>query len=379
MMPASNQIENILSSRKGYFLIFLAWLLAEMAWCNIFGVEFSLESVKYINEANYLLQHHSLSQARYLFYLPTILVITFSFVIKTGLYGALFFLLIYNFLTYYVFFQALKKRFTVIQSFAIFLFCLAFWPYQSWTLSLYSETFFYSSIVLLLSHLLAFKKFTLKYSVLLCLTVALVVISRPLGILCVPGVLAFIFFKLNRKQKIVFSFTVVMFGLLLNYVARIIFTTTPDWTMQRPLLEAFLICDIPGPLAGKPLDLTDDPNPLYQLFYYITHNFSIFISLAAERMKLFFFLTRDYYSTKHNTFLLAVVIPLYIIIVAGVRKIRKRREGIVPFLLVTILCFAASVAVQCDDYHNRFFLSLWPLLLLLVAFAVFRKRSVANG
>src|SRR5688572_9922136 len=112
MIISADRIQNLLSGRKGFFMVLFVWLLAELVWYMVFGVLYQLESRKYINEANYLLKHHSLSQQRFLFYLPTILVIAFSFTVKAGLTGALIILLLYNLFAYYRFFLALKKYFT---------------------------------------------------------------------------------------------------------------------------------------------------------------------------------------------------------------------------------------------------------------------------
>jgi hypothetical protein len=354
-------------ANRDYWIIVAMWLLAELLLFGKLGFYFQMEAEKYISEANFILQNQHLSQGRYLFYLSTILIIALSISIKIGLHGAVFIIAIINLAGYLYFFKALKKVFNArLPAFLVILFLLSFWPYQAWSLFLYTECLFYSVVMVLFSRLLLYEKMDMKFLVSTFFILALVIISRPLGILFVFPVLFFLFFHLTRRQKIFFYGLLIVAFFLLGWVVQVVFTTTPDWNMQRAFLEENIICDMPVTMGNSQLEVSDHPNQLYRLFFYITHNFSHFSGLALTRLKYFFLNTRPYYSGMHNAYLLISLVFIYACILIGIRSIKtKFSTSLLVFIFSTIFFFALAIAFQCDDYHNRFFLTLMPLLTVL--------------
>jgi len=356
-----------LQKNKEYWFIACVWLVVELILFWHFGFNYQLEAGKYINQANIVLETSYVSQARYLFYISTIFIIAFNLLIKTGLEGAIIMIMIINLFSYLYFYKALKFVFkSRLPAFIIIFFLFSFWPFQSWSLFLYTECLFYSSVLVLFSRLLLFKTFNFKFIMSLFCILIWVILSRPLGILFIFPVLFFIFFHLTKKQKFIFSGIFIMSLLILNWVVQIVFTTTPDWTMEKSFLEGNIICDMPGTINNTGLVISDSHNQLYRLFYYITHNFSHFANLDLTRLKYFFLNTRTYYSTLHNFYLLIYLIAVYSCIIVGVKNIRKVLSlPQIVFIITTVLFFAFTIALQCDDYHNRFFLTLFPLLTVL--------------
>lgn len=353
---------------KAYGIVALLWLSFQLLWYVCFGFHFDLEAEKYIGEAEYVLTNHHFSAGRFLFYSSTIFVIAFAYVTKLGLYGALFVIMAINLGCYLYFYKALCRLFqnAFLACLPVF-FLLSLWPYQSWTLYLYTEALFYSVTMGLFAHLSLFKKITARYVIVAFFWLLLVVLSRPLGILFVPPVLLFFFFKLTTKQKFYFVGAVALMFVALNYIVQVVFTTTPDWNMQRAITEGDIICDVPGtPAEG--LRLTNHSNQLYRLLYYITHNFSHFARLALTRLRYFFFLVRPYYSAFHNAYLIASLVFFYGCILLGAKRIiNSFPSALLAFMGLSILLFALTIAVQCDDYHNRFFLTLMPFFTVMAA------------
>jgi hypothetical protein len=354
---------------KSGLVVFGLWVLFELIWLLIFGVHFNLEATKYINEAKHILYNGKFSQSRYVFYSSTIAIIAFSLLINIGLYGALCLTALINFCAYLYFFRALQKLFTNrILPYVIIVGLLSFWPYQSWTLYLYSESIFYSAVLFLFSHLILFKRLNVKFLINTFFFLGLLIFSRPLGVLFVLPALLFILFQMTPKQRMYFSATSLLLLILLNYIVQVVFTTTPDWNMDRAISEGDIICDIPGSASNQTLILTDHPNQLYKLFFYIFHNPKHFSILAVTRLKFFFLLVRDYYSTIHNLYLITHLIVIYGSILFGLKRIVKTLP--VPlntFIFSTIISFSATIALQCDDYHNRFFLTLTPFFITWTA------------
>lgn len=354
-------------SKRDYWIVVGMWVVAELLLLGKFGFYFQMEAEKYIDEANFILENHHLSQGRYLFYLSTILVIALSFLVKAGLYGAVSIILFINLVSYLYFFKALKRVFNSrLPAFLVIFFLLSFWPYQAWSLFLYTECLFYSFVMILFSRLLLFEKPDLKFLVSTVMILALVIISRPLGVLFVFPVLFFFYFHLNRKQKLFLYGVLILAFLLLGWVVQVVFTTTPDWNMQRAFLEENIICDMPVVVSNSHPEVSDHPNQLCRLFFYITHNFSHFSGLALTRLKYFFLNTRTYYSGMHNAYLLVTLLLIYGCIVIGIKRIRKVfSTSLLFFIFSAIFFFALAIAFQCDDYHNRFFMTLMPLLAVL--------------
>jgi hypothetical protein len=158
---------------------------------------------------------------------------------------------------------------------------------------------------------------------------------------------------------------------LLNLVVQVVFTTTPDWNMKRALTENSIICDVPRAMAATDLDLSQHPNQLYQLFYFVTHNFTHFTSLALTRLRYFFVMMRDYYSTLHNVYLVVHLLFLYGSILVGIKRLlRTFPRALLVFAFSSILLFALAIALQCDDYHNRFALTLMPIYTTLAVWVL---------
>jgi hypothetical protein len=240
-----------------YLIVVGMWIVAELLLFGKFGFYFQMEAEKYIGEANFILQNQHLSQGRYLFYLATILIIALSFSMKIGLYGALFIIMMINLAGYLYFFKALKKSFnSKLPAFLSILVLLSFWPYQTWSLFLYTECLFYSFVMFLFSRLMLYKTMDLKFLGTVFFLLLLVVISRPLGVLFVFPVLFFLYFHLSGRQKKFFYALLILAFLLLNWVVQVVFTTTPDWNMQRAFLEENIICDMPVKCRIIPINFT---------------------------------------------------------------------------------------------------------------------------
>lgn len=356
----------------GYGAVIGMWFVFQLLWFVLLGFHFDLEAEKYIREAQYLLRHHRFSEARYLFYFSTTAVVAFCLQTGLGLYGALFLIMLFNLLGYLYFFKALRFYFKDVWTpYLVVFLLLSFWPYQGWTLYLYTECFFYTAVLLLFANLLLYKNLTVRFTLATLLLLLLVLVSRPLGVLFVFPTLLFIFFKCSKKQKMFFSIVLALAVFLSYSLVQTVFTTTADWSLQKTTEEADIICDIPGPTPDQPLVLSNSHSQLYQLFFYVTHNFSHFIKLAAIRSRHFFTMVRDYYSLFHNGYLLLYLAAMYGSILFGTRRIRRLLSVPVLSFMVAVIClFALAVALQCDDYHNRFFLTLMPFFMTMTAVAI---------
>ncbi len=356
--------------------IILFWVVVEFVCYILYGFNFSNEGEKYINEATYLIENKNFSQARFLFYSTTIFIIAFAKTVFNNLNVAILLLLTINLFCYLHFYNSLKKYFKQIKyPFLIVVSLMCFLPFQSWTMYLYTENIFYSLILLLFAHILTGSCLCLSNIIKLFVITLLLLLSRPLGILFLLPIFLFLFSNAKRNERIILLFLSFFGVFIFYYISQVVFTTTSDWTIQKSFIEENLICDVPTIKAKKDLNIIESSNKLKVLWYYITHNFVHFIGLASARLKLFFLLVRNYYSTIHNIFLLMVIIPVYLILIIGLKKIHTNINiGIKIFITTLFFLFTISIAMQCDDYHNRFFLCLLPFLFFLVA-VVLKKNK----
>lgn len=219
--------------------------------------------------------------------------------------------------------------------------------------------------------LILYKPDNFKNVALILIVLLFTLIARPLGILFTVGVYFYFFFSATKKWKIVIACSSVVMIVIGYFFVNTVFSSIHDWTITQGFEEESIICDLPASQPYQKLDLAKTGSPVYHLWYYLTHNFLHFLRFAGIKIQYFFLMTRKYYSNIHNLYLLLNVIPLYLFVLCSffIRKHYFSKE-IVAFLVSTILIYALAIVFQCDDYHNRFLLSIYPLFILLAARAI---------
>ncbi len=345
------------------------WLISTLIYLSIHGVVIELEAAKYIEQAHRYIDTGSFSAPRFYFYSATIIIITLAIKVNIGMFGAFVIQALINFFAYILFYKALSKIFKrSVTPLLIIVYLLAFSPYQSWIVFLYTESVFYSGILILTSLLILYKPDNLKHILIILAALILTFISRPLGILFSVGIYLYFFINAGRKWKIIIALGSVAMMALAYFFVNAVFSSIHDWHITQAFEEESIICDLPAAQPYQKLDLYSTGSPVYQLWYYVTHNFSHFLRFAGIKIQYFFLMTRNYYSSSHNIFLLLNVIPVYLLAVYSFFiKPQYFSKGLIVFLTSSILIYTVAIIFQCDDYHNRFILSIYPLFVLLAA------------
>ncbi|MFT4095450.1 MAG: hypothetical protein QM640_17615 [Niabella sp.] len=361
--------ENFLS-KYGLGVLFGIWTISTIIYVSVFGLNSSLEAVKYIGAARELLQNGRLPETRYWFYFLTIAFIGGSLFFKCGLTGAFLLQAAYNLFAYYFFYRALKKLFdSCLTPVLIIVYLLLFWPYQSWITFLYTESAFYSSVLLLFSCIVLYPATNLRNLIKTAAALLLTIISRPLGILFIGNTGLYLLNKMPKKQRIAAGILILFAAIAAVRIVDTIFSTISDWTIMKPFVEENIICDLPSQKSDTALQLARSGSPLYQLLYYCVHNPAHFFHFAFIKLKYFFGATRSYYSTAHNAFLLMNMLPIYLLAIGATIKV-KMKSNIKPFIWITIGLFTLAIALQCDDWHNRFILAIYPFFVILAAYGL---------
>ena len=355
--------------KYGKLLVATMWLIFTLIYLSIHGVVTELEAAKYIDEAHLYINSGSFSAPRFYFYSATIFIMVLAIKINIGMFGAFVIQALLNLFAFIFFYKALTKLFqSSYTPILIIFYLLVFSPYQSWVVFLYTESVFFSAILILISVLIKYKPGNLKNILLIILALFFTFIARPLGILFCVGVYLYFFYHANKKWKIIIACCSVFMIMLGYFFINNVFLSIHDWRITQAFEEESIICDLPAALPYQQLDLSKTGSPVYQLWYYLTHNFSHFLRFAGIKIQYFFLMTRNYYSSTHNFFLLVNVIPVYLLgICSFFIKKQLFSKGIIIFLVSSILIYTATIVFQCDDYHNRFILSIYPLFVLLAA------------
>jgi len=355
--------------KHGKLIVTGAWVLSTLLYLYYFGIVTNLEAGKYIEEAHRYIDNGAFSAPRYWFYAVTLFIMIISIKLQVGMTGAFILQALLNLFAYLFFYKALQKLFPgkFIALLVIF-YLLAFWPYQSWVVFLFTESAFFSSILIFTAALILYPPDRWKNFILAGTCLLLVIISRPLGILFCGGWYVYLFIHASKKMKLVIAGCSVVLATLAYFTINAVFNSIRDWTITQAFEQESIICDLPAAGPYEKLDLSATGSPVYQLYYYLVHNFNHFIHFAGIKLRYFFLMKRPYYSFTHNLFLLVNLIPLYLLSLIGIfSKANEFGKGIMAFILVTILLYALTIILQCDDYHNRFFLSIYPLLVILAA------------
>ena len=356
-------------ARQGKLLTAIFWLLSTIIYFTIHGVVTSLEAAKYIEEARRYIDTGSFSAPRFYFYCVTIFIMVFAIKIKAGMLGAFLIQALLNFLAYLLFYKAMTKVFhSPFTPLVIIIYLLAFSPYQSWVVFLYTESVFFSAILILISVLVLYPPANWKNILLLVLSLLFTIVSRPLGILFGMGVFLYFFYYAGKKWKLILTGSSVIFLVLGYYSVNTVFESIKDWSITQGFEQESIICDMPAPQPYHKLELATEGSPVFHLWYYVSHNFSHFIHFAGVKLQYFFLMTRNYYSRGHNVFLLLNSIILYSLAIAGF-FINKRyfSKGLMIFIMSSLLMYTLTIIFQCDDYQNRFILSVFPLFVILAA------------
>ena len=351
------------------------WALVNIIFLIKNGIVTTGEAEKYINEAHLFIQSGKLSSPNFWLYFTQIFLISICF--KTGLgFGlAITVQLLFNLLATLSFYKLLlyifeKPQIAVLGTIII----LLNYPYQEFNTFLQTESLFYSFTLIYTSYFLRSEKISVKFFLTILAWLLIISITRPTGLLFLAPTFIFIFFKkLGLIKKIVIFICSVF---LFLYIVNIALGSGGELDFMLPFRDEQIICGVPTLPEFKKIQTVQNPNSIYGLIYYVTHNFGQFSRMAWLRTLAFFGLYRSYYSTWHNIYLIAYFYPLLITALLGIAYWLRTHVYKFMFLFIIILLTWMTVILTCDDWHNRFYLSISPYIIVLSM--VFVSRFLKN-
>jgi len=359
-------------------VVSLLWLTIQFFLFQKSGIVTTDEAAKYIREADRLYSGQSLSSPQFLLYGTYILFITsckFLQVSITGIYLLQTLLSGLSLIAFYRLCNSLtKSEIAAKAGVGLLIICAS---YQSWNTHLYTESFFLS---LQLIFLYKYFKSGLKNWQTILLLIA-VLFARPTGILILTAVFIHILFFLIQNKKIRLStvlygtiITILLFALLNTFLS-----IGGSFDFKKPFVEGHIICDVPEAKVSQ-LDTTGikNANTIQGIGILILKNPSFFFKLFQKRTAAYFGLTRAYYSQGHNLFLKAYFYPLYLFSFIALIQLLIRNNAFAIFAIAFIGLFYGSVLLSCDDWLNRFFMPIIPILILLSIHLNLSKKTLAH-
>lgn len=231
---------------------------------------------------------------------------------------------------------------------------LLLYPIQTWTLALYSESFFVSVSVLFLSEALRPKIIWWRFGAL----AIVVLFARPVGVFFVAPLLAWaVSAQLGLKSgPLIWA---VGFGVLLC----VLFLPVLDPVLLGVVVEGHAIGGFPKyPGAGESFNGTSLASAELQLI--ADHGLGAWCVLVFKRIGWLLFAGRPYFSVLHNA-LMAPVALIYPFAMAALY--RQWRNPAIQAMATMLLLNIAIVAFTFAEWNGRFLVPMLPVLIVLAA------------
>lgn len=363
-----------LFKKQFFFLLFLwAFVQGYLIWQN--GIVTDLEASKYIDEANHFLQFGNFNTNNHYLYSTQIFLIAAVIKLHLGFSVIVFIQLLLNLLATIMFYKLsssfLKKP--VLATLTTFFFIINI-PYQSYTSFLFTESIFYSLTIIYSSYVLRLKRITIKSFLFIVLFAAVLCVTRPTGILFFVATVLYFFFRfLNNLPLLYKTLIISVFVFIFLITINTMLQAGGSLDFMLPFKKENIICGV-NTVNSADIKTLEKGNSLQGIIYYIFNNGEQFLKLAKLKTLAFFGMLRTYYSLSHNVFLVLFFYPFYILSFVGIwKKIRQKDKRII-YLIAIILLYWITTLLTCDDWHNRFILTVSPFLFLL-GFAAFCKQK----
>lgn len=369
--------EKVTNSFKPLLLLSLSWLIVQLGLLFHFGIRADFEATKYINEAHIFLETGNFSSNNFWFYSLEIFLIIFSLKAKLGFGFVVFTQLIINYLGTMLFYRAISdfssKRIAMIAT-VLLIICI---PFQQYNVALQTESIFHS-LLLILTVVIISKNIKLPKKIWSVTgLLLLLIITRPSGILFVPPTILFFVSALNWKKnpliKICSTVILLVGGI---FILDTILGSGGELDFMLPFKENMIICGVAR--ESSTLNLSTNPNSISGIIYYIAHNPVHFLQLAYKKTVAFFGIYRNYFSMAHNLLLMTFFFVLYFLSGRTLIQWNTQHKSTLVFCLSAIIVVWLSVILTCDDWHNRFLVTLLPFLLILSSMS-FSKQNTNTG
>jgi hypothetical protein len=365
--------------KRQFILLLLIWAVVQGLLIRQYGIVTNLEATKYIDEANHLLQFGYFNTNNHYLYSTQIFLIAAVIKLHLGFSVIVIVQLLLNLLATIMFYELscffLKKPTLATVASMFFIINI---PYQLYTGYLFTESIFYSLTIIYSSYVLRLEKLTLKDWLFILLFATLLSITRPTGILFFAVTLLYIFFRFLNKLGLLYKIIIISVSLAIFLVIiNSMLEAGGSLDFMLPFKKENIICGV-NTVSNADIKTIEKGNSIQGIVYYIFNNKEQFLRLAGLKTLAFFGMLRTYYSLFHNILLGLFFYPFYILSFIGTWKKIKQGDKALIYIVAIILLYWLTTLLTCDDWHNRFILTISPFLFLLGFAAFTGKYSVSN-
>ncbi|HEY5407295.1 MAG TPA: hypothetical protein VIJ92_09410 [Ginsengibacter sp.] len=364
--------------KRQFILLLFLWAVVQALLIRQYGIVTNLEATKYIDEANHLLQFGKFNTNNHYLYSTQIFLIAGVIKLHLGFSVIVVVQLLLNLLATVMFYKLsnffLKKPLLATGATLFFIINI---PYQLYTGYLFTESIFYSLTIIYSSYVLRLEKLTSKDWLFILLFATLLSITRPTGILFFAVTLLYIFFRFLNNLGLLYKIITISVALAIFLVAiNSMLQAGGSLDFMLPFKKENIICGV-NTVNNADINTLEKGNSIQGIVYYMFNNKEQFLRLARLKTLAFFGMLRTYYSLSHNILLALFFYPFYILSFVGVWKKIKQRDTAIIYIISIILLYWVTTLLTCDDWHNRFVLTVSPFLFLL-GFASFIKKDSAS-
>ena len=376
MIGTFSNLNRLLINRP-LLIIFSIFLFVQAILFYKIGVFTDLEAAKYIEQGNLLYTTGGFSEPKYIFYLPVILLIYLCRL--TGFPDQLIVIVqvILSAIALFTFYKLGKSIGNKTIAFFSSILLTLFIPLQSWNFYLYSDSIFISFTLIYVYLVYTYRDKGFKGIFIILVFLILLIFSRPNGMLFIPPLIIYLLFRTGQSRRVQFISLALCSLLLISlyFLINIAFRGGGDLDVLKPFVEEHIICFVPTKTVATDLDIVKTTSPVNDLFYYIIHNPIHFLRLTTLKLFSFFNLTRGYYSTAHNIFLLVFIVPVYLFSLIGIFLFIKTKRDSYLFITSLLFLYPLAISLQCDDWHSRFTMVIFPYLILMSVYGFDKKRK----
>ena len=361
-----------------FLILVLIWAVVQVCLLFIYGINAVGEAEAIVNNAeSFIKDGYWASSRNYLYFTETFLVIIkiklgLGYIFIVGIHLGLNLIALWCWYSFLANFYASENLAFV--SGALIICC---YPYQLHNGYLATESVYFSVSSIYSCFLLQTKTITFRRTVFLILLLFLVCITRPSGLFFFAATVFYLLAKFSPQLKLMLSGFIFLACTLFGLLVIAYFTKSGNgYDFILPFSEEHIICgvsNLPGVIEGK----MSASNSLSAFAFYLSQHSGQFLRLALLKSQAFWGLTRAHYSGGHNLFLMAFFYPLYLLCITATIKFRKALSTVSVYFISVMFIYWLSVVFTCDDWSNRFFLTLTPYLIA-TALLFFKKAHVSK-
>ncbi len=374
-----------LLSEHPFVLLGPLWLIVQLYLWMRFGVQHHYDTHRYLAYADHFRATGELGYSHEFWYLSYALWLSlFRSITENEVLVILGQILLSGLATCMLYFISLQLSKSKICAFFSSLLFVIWIKGQWWNYFLLTESLYISCNIVLLGLLL---KLAAKEQAILMRPKAIILLLpllvftffvRPVGILTLICVVAFIFVDLLSKSRSLGNYKwpgLTLLGISIPLGILLFTKAIENYDLLRAFTRGEVICAIFECELINNLDVpASEGHKLLEIVSFVLRNPLFFLEISIRRMWAFWSGYREGFSVGHNALTLAFLCPVYVLALLGV--FRTFLASAKAFMILFVLLNAAMILVTCVNYDGRF---IAPVLPIIFIFAGIGLSSIISG